>query len=273
MDYLDLSEYIDNLPFLGAKGATGSQSSFLFLFNNNEKKVKKLDEMIANYAGFKKNLILSSQTYPRKIDVKILNILSNIAISMHKLFTDIRLLHFTNELVEGFSSKQVGSSAMPYKKNPIYSERICSLSRFLISLMQNTQYTASLQWLERSLDDSANRRLTMPESFLTCDAILELATATFEKISINKKEIKNSLNTNMDKLITENLMMLAVIKNEDRQNVHEKIRKNNLNNLDIENLSSKLNISKDELTSISSLKTLIGRSSSQVNEFLSKIKL
>jgi adenylosuccinate lyase len=275
MDYSELNDFINNIPFLGVKGATGSQASFLYLFDKNEKKVKKLDEMVAQFFGFKNNLIISSQTYPRKIDVKILNILSNIAISMHKIFTDVRLMHFTQELLESFAKTQVGSSAMAYKKNPIYSERICSLSRFVISLSQNPKYTASLQWFERTLDDSANRRLCMPESFLTIDAILDLSISTFEKIYVNKEKIEKILKENLDSLITENLMMLCVKKGLDRQIVHEIIKNHSLEKLDINKLLKDLNISisKDEIEDISNIKTLIGRSASQVDEFLLKIKL
>ncbi len=170
MDFHDLVDRIEQLHFLGAKGASGTQGSYLQLFDNDPSKIKQMEKMVADEMGFSKLLSISGQTYTRKQDVRVTNVLTSIAISAHKFGTDLRLLAHMREMEEGFGEKQTPSSATPYKRNPNRSERMCGLARFLMSLQANPNYTAATQWLERSLDDSSNRRLSIPEIFLTADS-------------------------------------------------------------------------------------------------------
>ncbi|MCP5509442.1 MAG: adenylosuccinate lyase [Chlamydiales bacterium] len=213
-----------SLPFLGAKGATGTQSSFLTLFDNDPGAPQKLDQILAKKFGFTDLLPIASQTYPRKIDHHILSTLSYLATSLHKCATDIRLLAHLNEVSESFGTSQVGSSAMPHKRNPILSERLCSLSRYLLSLPQNTAYTASLQWLERSLDDSANRRITIPDAFLTADSMLNIAIHLFSNLQVDTHVIQTNLEKEHPHLILESILMKAVKKGQSRQAIHEHLR-------------------------------------------------
>lgn len=216
---------IANLPLLGAKGATGTQSSFLSLFEGNHAKVEKLEAFLAKELGFKRILPLSGQTYSRKIDLNILNALASFAASAHKIATDIRLLAHDGELAESFDKTQVGSSAMPYKKNPIYSERICGIARFVMSLSQNPLYTSATQWLERSLDDSSNKRLAIPEAFLGVDALLNLLIHLASTLKPNVVIMSSRLKEQLPMLAMENILMMAVQKGGDRQKLHEKLRK------------------------------------------------
>jgi adenylosuccinate lyase len=224
LDFHDLSIQTKELPFLGAKGATGTQASFLALFENNSSKVKELEKQIANEMGFTKIFPLSGQTYSRKLDMKVFSTLTGIAATASKIATDLRLLAHLKEIEEPFSEKQIGSSAMPYKRNPMRCERICSLSRFLISLNENPSYTAATQWLERTLDDSANRRLCIPEGFLTADALLNLLANVTENLVVYPKQIQKNLDEELPFIATENILMAAVKKGKDRQVLHEKLR-------------------------------------------------
>ncbi len=255
-----------SLPFLGAKGATGTQSSFLALFEGDAKKVKELEKLIAKDFEFSKILPLAGQTYTRKIDVFILNALASFAASAHKMATDIRLLAHEGELFEEFEENQVGSSAMPYKRNPIYAERLCGLARFCISLSQNPLYTNATQWLERSLDDSSNRRLSIPEAFLSADAILNLLLHLLSHLQIDRAQAKENLRGKIHHLAMENILMLAVKKGADRQKVHEVLRK--LSTQKEPNFAKELNLDSKEIASTLDPSALIGRAPDQVREFL-----
>lgn len=262
IDAKEIERHIENLPFLGAKGATGTQASFLHLFDGDASKVKKLETLIANDFGFSKILSISGQTYTRKIDLNILNALASFAASTHKMATDIRLLSHDGELMEKKSEMQVGSSAMPFKKNPIYSERICGICRFVISLSQNPTYTTATQWLERSLDDSSNKRLSIPEAFLGVDASLNLLVHLVSNISVDQKRVKENLEAKLPHMIMENIMMEAVRNGEDRQEVHEMLRK--LAGKPIEELAKKLGVEMKKVD----LNALTGRAPDQVREFV-----
>jgi adenylosuccinate lyase len=274
MDFNQGNQLLNNIPFLGAKGATGTQASFMNLFNNDEVKVKLLDEMLASAFQFKKNLIISGQTYSRKIDCLIMQFLENTATTLHKMATDLRLLAHLNEIQERFEDDQVGSSAMPHKKNPIYSERVCSLARFLISLAQNPIYTAANQWLERTLDDSANRRLSLSEGFLTADSICNIIYDTIQSLFVNHEQIKINLNKQLPNLCLENILMMAVKKGADRQEIHEKIRQLSNDPLEIffEKIANdpKFGLTIEELKTSTEIKNLVGRAESQVHEFFKK---
>ncbi len=278
IDAKEWERLISSIPFLGAKGATGTQSSFLLLFNNNSHKIKKLEEFIAKEFGFTHILPISGQTYTRKLDVMILNALSSFAASSHKMATDIRLLAHEGEIMEGFGKSQVGSSAMPYKRNPIYSERICGISRFLMSLPQNTLQTLSTQWLERSLDDSSNKRITIPEAFLAADSILEILTNLLSRLVILPKVSLEHLKKQMPFLVMENILMKSTQKGESRQELHEALRqisqkikgeKDPLKSLLSQVTSDpRFHLSPKEAKELLSIKSLIGRAPEQAEEFL-----
>jgi len=274
MDFNQGKNLLGSIPFLGVKGATGTQASFLNLFDGDEQKVKELDQSVASSFGFKKTLIISGQTYSRKIDCLIMQFLENVAVTTHKLATDLRLLSHTQEIREKFGKDQVGSSAMPYKKNPIYAERICSLARFLVSLSQNPSYTAATQWLERSLDDSANRRISMPEAFLTADSICNITFVVVQSLSVNYEKINSQINESLPYFCMENILMMAVKKGADRQKIHEELRKLAQSDLkeffkEIEN-RKEFGLSKEDIKVACDIKNLTGRAESQVYEFLEK---
>lgn len=224
LDLKDLKYRKNSLKFLGAKGATGTQASFLALFKGNIDLVKQLDQIIALKMGFDQLFTISGQTYTRKQDLQILQTLAGVGVTSHKIGTDMRLLAHLKEIEEPFLESQVGSSAMPYKRNPILSEKLCGLARFLISLTENPLYTAATQWLERSLDDSSNRRLTIPEAFLTADAVLLTLIQLTKDLVVYPQVIQKHVENELPFMVTENLLMSAVLKGEDRQIVHEKIR-------------------------------------------------
>lgn len=224
IDLKDIEHAIDEIHFLGVKGATGTQASFLSLFHGDHHKVKQLETLVAKEMGFNRVLSISGQTYTRKQDIRIAATLASLASSAHKFATDIRLLSHLKEVEEPFADKQVGSSAMPYKRNPMRSERICGLCRFLISLNENALYTEATQWLERTLDDSANRRLYIPELFLTADAILNLLCNVTADLVVHPKMIEKHLNEEIPFLVTEQILMEAVKLGKDRQQVHERLR-------------------------------------------------
>jgi adenylosuccinate lyase len=225
LDAADLSEALKNLPFRGCKGTTGTQASFLELFEGDHQKVQELDRNVAAAFGFTRVLPLTGQTYSRKIDSRVLDRLSGVAQSASKFATDIRLLQHEGEILEPAESEQVGSSAMPYKRNPVRCERICALSRYLIALRENAAYTAATQWLERSLDDSANRRLVLPDSMLAADAILMLATNVARGLEVQEAVIRSNVERVMPFVATERWLLLGVRTGGDRQHLHEVIRR------------------------------------------------
>jgi adenylosuccinate lyase len=212
------------LRFLGVKGATGTQASFLRLFDGDSAKVEELDRAVALRAGFERRQMISGQTYSRKQDDQVVQALSGLAQSAHKIGTDLRLLQHDGELEEPFESSQVGSSAMPYKRNPMRAERICGLARHVIALSFDTAMTAATQWLERTLDDSSNRRISIPEAFLASDAVLILLENVFSGLVVHADISRRRLAAEAPFLATENVLMEAVRRGADRQEVHERLR-------------------------------------------------
>lgn len=283
-DLKDLIFVLEDMKFRGAQGATGTQASFMDLFNKDEEKIRLMNEMIKDKFGFKEVFDVCGQTYPRKQDMRILNVLSSLAVSAHKMATDIRLLQHDRELEEPFETHQVGSSAMPYKQNPMRSERICSLSRFLMADALNAPMTAANQWLERTLDDSANRRISMPEAFLTADGILRLCINVVSGLKVNEKVIESHLREYLPFIATENIMMEAVKKGADRGEIHAIIRKCTLKATSrmkegkkadlIGILASEpgLGLKEADLKAILEPDRYIGRAASQVDNFLKKIR-
>jgi adenylosuccinate lyase len=224
MDLVEIRRARADLRFLGAKGATGTQASFLLLFDGDSGKVEELDRALARRAGFEKRQVVSGQTYSRKQDDRVVHALSGLAQSAHKIATDLRLLQHEGELEEPFEASQVGSSAMPYKRNPMRAERVCGLARHVIALSLDPAMTAATQWLERTLDDSANRRIAVPEAFLAADAILVLLANVFSGIVVHPEVSARKLAEEIPFLATENLLMEAVRRGGDRQQLHEKLR-------------------------------------------------
>ncbi|MEM3116820.1 MAG: adenylosuccinate lyase [Nitrososphaerales archaeon] len=224
MDLDELEFRERNLAFLGAKGATGTQASFLTLFDGDTSKVDALEREIAKRMGFDKIYHISGQTYSRKVDAQIHATLAGIAESAHKFANDMRLLQHLGEIREPFGSKQVGSSAMAYKRNPVKSERITSLARLVISLSSNSAFTAACQWFERTLDDSAGKRIALPEAFLAVDGILMLYHSIIDGIDINVDRIRNNVQRELPFIASEDILMEAVKSGGDRQELHERIR-------------------------------------------------
>lgn len=224
LDADDLGHRIEGLPLLGCKGTTGTQASFLELFQGDPERVRELDRRVARRLGFDRVIPVSGQTYPRKLDSQVLDLLSGIAQSAAKMAADLRLLQHEGELLEPFESEQIGSSAMAYKRNPMRAERIGGLARFLIALQANPAQTAASQWLERTLDDSANRRLVLPEAFLAADAILILATNVVTGLEVREAVIARHVATQMPFMATERWLLLGVASGGDRQALHEVIR-------------------------------------------------
>jgi adenylosuccinate lyase len=223
-DYTQVDKMIRTLPMRGVKGTTGTQASFMDLFNGDEEKVKQLDRSVCEKMGFQESIPLSGQTYTRKIDYSIMSLLSGIAQSVSKMTNDIRLLCHLKEVEEPFEKSQVGSSAMAYKRNPMRSERAASIARFVISLADNAAYTASTQWFERTLDDSANRRITLPQAFLGADACLRICDNISSGLVVHPRVIRKHIDEEMPFMATENILMEAVKRGGDRQELHEKIR-------------------------------------------------
>lgn len=224
MDLTNLEFVESNIKCLGTKGAIGTQASFLQLFSNNIAKVRKLDQIFARKLGFNEAYPVTGQTYSRKLDYQIVSVLSGIAQSAHKFSNDLRLLQGLGEISEPFGAKQVGSSAMAYKRNPMKSERLAALARFVIVNTQNTAFTAAQQWLERTLDDSANKRLVIPEVFLTTDALLNIYLNIIKGLKISPAIIRKHIDENLPFLITEQIMMEKAGKGTDRQALHERVR-------------------------------------------------
>lgn len=283
IDFYEIEHVIDSLKLRGVKGTTGTQASFLELFDGDHEKVKSLDKKVCAKLGFDQSLPVSGQTYSRKIDTLVVNALSNIGQSLHKITNDLRLLQNLKEVEEPFAKNQIGSSAMAYKRNPMRSERIASLSRHLIALSLNPQMTQATQWFERSLDDSANRRITIAEGFLTADAILDIANNVTSNLVVYEKVITARLMSELPFMATENILMEAVNKGGDRQALHERIRVHSMEagkQVKVHGLENDLleRISKDEAFNLSDKEInklldpslYIGRSVEQVEEFLSE---
>jgi adenylosuccinate lyase len=281
LDYLDLCYVIDSMKLLGCKGTTGTQASFVELFSGDDEKIKKLDNMIAQKMGFHDCYPVSGQTYSRKIDTRVLNVLAGIAQSAHKFSNDIRLLQHLKEIEEPFEKTQIGSSAMAYKRNPMRSERIASLSNFVMSNVMNPMLVASTQWFERTLDDSANKRLSVPEGFLAIDGILDLCLNVVDGLVVYPKVIEKRLMAELPFMATENIMMDAVKMGGDRQELHERIRElsmeagrqvkvegkeNNL--LDLIAEDPMFNLTREELEKTMDPTKYVGRCPQQVVEFV-----
>ena len=287
-DYLsDLNEIdfaIENIKFLGCRGTTGTEASFVDLFEGNTSKIDEMNRMIASDFGFDECFDVCGQTYPRKVDSRILNALSSVAQSCYRMANDIRLLQHDRQLEEPFEKNQIGSSAMAYKRNPMRSERICSLARYLMADAMNAPMTASTQWLERTLDDSANRRISMPEGFLCADAILRLAQNVTDGLHVNEKIVEKTVKDYLPFIATENLMMEAVKKGGNRQQLHETIRKCSMeatakmkNGEECDLLSrlaaeKEFGLTEEEMNTLLTPSAYIGRCPEQVDAFLGKIK-
>ena len=223
-DLVELDFVVETMKFLGCRGTTGTEASFLELFDGDTEKIDEMNRRISADFGFSQCFDVCGQTYPRKLDSRILNCLSSIAQSCYRMANDIRLLQHDRQVEEPFEKNQIGSSAMAYKRNPMRSERICSLSRYLMADALNAPMTASTQWLERTLDDSANRRISMPEGFLCADAVLRLAQNVTDGLHVNEKIVEKTVREYLPFIATENLMMEGVKHGGDRQQLHEIIR-------------------------------------------------
>ncbi len=279
MDLQEIEHRLETMLFRGAKGTTGTQASFLALFDGNHNKVKQLDKAVAKAFGFKNTCAVTGQTYQRKIDALAINTLASIAQSAHKSANDIRLLANLKEIEEPFEKSQIGSSAMAYKRNPMRCERVTALSRFVLSLASSPQMTASEQWLERTLDDSANRRIVIPEAFLAVDGILEILINVLDGLVVYPKVIAARVASELPFMATENILMAAVKKGGNRQALHEKIRQHShaaaaqvkqfgKNNDLISRLKTDPAFKKADLKAILNPKLYIGRAPQQVDEFV-----
>ncbi|EFC40131.1 predicted protein [Naegleria gruberi] len=283
LDHEQLIHQLENLPFRGVKGTTGTQGSFLHLFNGDHEKVKELDRKVTKRMGFSKSIPVSGQTYTRKIDFQVLSVLSQISQSAHKFATDIRLLMSMKEIDEPFEKNQIGSSAMAYKRNPMRCERICSLSRFVMSLLSNTAHTHANQWFERTLDDSANRRLSIAQAFLGVDGILNIVANVCDGLVVWPLVIEKHTMAELPFMATENILMAAVKAGGDRQVLHEVIRvhsleaarrvkeegaENDLFTRLVNDEAFKSVISVDKIKEMMDAKLYIGRSNVQTEEFI-----
>ena len=284
LDLEDLNYVLSTMKLLGSKGTTGTQASFLELFDGNQETIDKIDPMIAEKMGFKQCYPVSGQTYSRKVDTRVVNILAGIAASAHKFSNDIRLLQHLKEVEEPFEKSQIGSSAMAYKRNPMRSERIASLSRFVMVDAMNPAITSATQWFERTLDDSANKRLSVPEGFLAIDGILDLCLNVVDGLVVYPKVIEKRLRSELPFMATENIMMDAVKAGGDRQELHERIRElsmeagktvkvegkdNNL--LELIAADPAFNLTLEELEKTMDPAKYTGRASVQVDAFLKNV--
>jgi len=281
LDLEDLEYCLEGLVTRGVKGTTGTQASFMELFEGNSEKVKELDKLIAKKLGFDGTVPVSGQTLTRKVDVRILNVLSGIAQSAHRASNDIRILQHSAQLEEPFDKKQVGSSAMPYKRNPILAERMASLARYVINNTLNVAYTYAFQFLERTLDDSANRRISIPEGFLAVDSILIIYQRIIEGLNVYKEVIETQLKKNLPFFATENILMASVKAGGNRQELHEVIREfamkqveavrkgdNSYDMIKEMKKCGKFKLSDKEWDKISDFKNYVGRAPQQVEEFI-----
>lgn len=284
LDIEDLDHVIENMKLLGSKGTTGTQASFLELFDGDHEKIKDLDKRIAKKMGFAECFPVSGQTYSRKVDTRVLNVLAGIAASAHKFSNDIRLLQHLKEIEEPFEKNQIGSSAMAYKRNPMRSERIASLARYVMVDALNPAMTSSTQWFERTLDDSANKRLSVPEAFLAIDGILDLYLNVVDGLVVYPKVIEKRLMAELPFMATENIMMDAVKAGGDRQELHERIRtlsmeagrnvkerglENNL--LELIAADPAFNLSLEELKETMDPSKYTGRAEQQTEEFIAEV--
>ncbi len=282
---LDLTEIEHRLSALCArstKGTTGTQASFLQLFDGDHNKVRQLEQLVAQKMGFSTTYAVTGQTYPRKVDAQIVDSLAGIAGSAHKAATDLRILAHRKELEEPFEKDQIGSSAMAYKRNPMRSERICGLARFVMSLQSSTSATVATQWMERTLDDSANRRLVIPQAFLAIDAVLILYQNVVSGLVVYPEVIARNLREELPFMATENILMVAVAAGGDRQDLHERIRQHSqaaaaqvkehgrANDL-VDRLQSDPAFADVDITAAIHPPSLTGRSAEQVNEFLAEV--
>ena len=281
MDLENLDFVIDSMKFRGVKGTTGTQASFMTLFNNDEGKVKKLDQIVCEKMGFKKSYPVTGQTYSRKLDSIVLNALSSVAQSAYKFSNDMRILQNMKEMEEPFEKHQIGSSAMAYKRNPMRSERISALSRYIIVNSLNPAITAATQWFERTLDDSANKRISVAEGFLALDGVLNLYINITSNMVVYEKVIAAHVNSELPFMATENILMEAVKRGGDRQELHEKIRVHSLaaarqvkefgerNDLIDRILADdSFGLSKEEILAIIDPSKFTGRASGQVVDFI-----
>lgn len=284
LDLEDIDHTISTMKMLGSKGTTGTQASFLELFDGDHDKIRKIDKMIANKMGFADCYPVSGQTYSRKVDTRVLNVLAGIAASAHKFSNDIRLLQHLKEVEEPFEKSQIGSSAMAYKRNPMRSERMASLANYVMVDALNPAITSATQWFERTLDDSANKRISVPEAFLAVDGILDLYLNVVDGLVVYDKVITKRLMSELPFMATENIMMDAVKAGGDRQELHEKIRElsmkagarvkqegldNNL--LELIAADSAFNMTLEDLQKTMEPSKYIGRSKEQVEEFLAEV--
>ncbi len=284
LDLEDLEHALDCMKLLGSKGTTGTQASFLELFDGDHEKIKELDRLIAKKMGFEACFAVSGQTYSRKVDTRVLNVLAGIAASAHKFSNDIRLLQHLKEIEEPFEKNQIGSSAMAYKRNPMRSERIASLARYVMVDALNPAITSATQWFERTLDDSANKRLSIPEGFLAIDGILDLYLNVVDGLVVYPKVIEKRLMAELPFMATENIMMDAVKRGGDRQELHEKIRELSMEagrNVKEKGLDNNLleliakdpafNMSYEELLKTMDPSKYTGRSKEQTEEFIKEL--
>ena len=284
MDLEDLDYVLGSLKLLGSKGTTGTQASFLELFDGDQETIDKIDPMIAEKMGFKACYPVSGQTYSRKVDTRVLNVLAGIAASAHKFSNDIRLLQHLKEIEEPFEKTQIGSSAMAYKRNPMRSERIASLSRYVMIDALNPAITSATQWFERTLDDSANKRLSVPEGFLAIDGILDLCLNVVDGLVVYPKVIEKRLMSELPFMATENIMMDAVKAGGDRQELHERIRElsmeagknvkeNGLDNNLLELIAEDqaFNMSLEDLKKTMDPAKYVGRAREQVDAYLKNV--
>ena len=284
LDLEDLDFVLSTMKLLGSKGTTGTQASFLELFDGDQETIDKIDPMIAEKMGFKECYPVSGQTYSRKVDTRVLNVLAGIAASAHKFSNDIRLLQHLKEVEEPFEKSQIGSSAMAYKRNPMRSERIASLSRFVMVDALNPAITSATQWFERTLDDSANKRLSVPEGFLAIDGILDLCLNVVDGLVVYPKVIEKRLRSELPFMATENIMMDAVKAGGDRQELHERIRELSMEagrNVKVEGKDNNLleliaadpafNMTLEDLQKTMDPAKYTGRAAVQVDNFLKKV--
>ncbi|MGN0481878.1 MAG: adenylosuccinate lyase [Lachnospiraceae bacterium] len=284
LDLEDLDHVLSTMKLLGSKGTTGTQASFLELFDGDHEKIRELDRKIAQKMGFKECFAVSGQTYSRKVDTRVLNVLAGIAASAHKFSNDIRLLQHLKEIEEPFEKSQIGSSAMAYKRNPMRSERMASLANYVMVDALNPAIVSATQWFERTLDDSANKRLSVPEAFLAVDGILDLYMNVVDGLVVYDKVITKRLMSELPFMATENIMMDAVKAGGDRQELHEKIRElsmqagarvkregldNNL--LELIAADPAFNMSLEDLQKTMDPTKYVGRSKEQVEEFLNEV--
>jgi adenylosuccinate lyase len=282
LDVQEVEHRLATLRFRGVKGTTGTQASFLTLFGGDHDKVRLLDQLVARKMGFEQVYPVTGQTYSRRVDSQVLDVLSGIGQSAHKFGTDLRLLAHLQEVEEPFEAEQVGSSAMPYKRNPMRAERMCGLARFISSLVVSGAHTAATQWLERTLDDSANRRLSLPQAFLGADAVLRLGLNIAGGLVVNREVVQRHTGQAFPYMATESILMAAVAQGGDRQLLHERIRQHSVavtqqlktggakNDL-IERLQADPAFARVPFSTVLQLSNFIGRAPQQVDEFIQEV--